>query len=393
MIDLDLKSYYSRFLEGHMGQLHFAAHSHHFWPDVSRDAQIEYWDDCARESDAKWGKIFSEVIPTTQGHIARLLKLKDPKQIVFAPNTHELVARLLTCLPQKVRIVTGTNEFHSWKRQYLRLSESADFVVETVDTSALLTDRATVLANLKNALSTNPDLFFLSQVFFDSGLALTDDEIYDVVSVADEKTIVVIDGYHGFAAIPIDLSKLEGRIFFVAGGYKYAQAGEGVAFMVVPKGDWRPANTGWFADYGTLSTPPGGRVGYADNAMAFMGATQDSSGLYRFNAVWDQFQQHGVTVHLIHDYVLKLQKVFLQHLPKEFVAGRKLKALFTEELTWHGHFLTFEAPDLAVAEELQAELKEADILIDRRALRLRFGFGTYQDEDDVRELCSRLAQI
>jgi hypothetical protein len=37
--------------------LHFAAHSHHFWPDVSREAQLEYWDDCAKLSDEKWEKV------------------------------------------------------------------------------------------------------------------------------------------------------------------------------------------------------------------------------------------------------------------------------------------------------------------------------------------------
>ena len=52
------KQYYSRFLKGHEGKLHFAAHSHHFWPDVSRDAHMAYWDHCATQSDQKWDSIF-----------------------------------------------------------------------------------------------------------------------------------------------------------------------------------------------------------------------------------------------------------------------------------------------------------------------------------------------
>jgi selenocysteine lyase/cysteine desulfurase len=90
------KSLYSRFLKGHEGKLHFAAHSHHFWPDCTREAHLLYWDDCAQLSDEKWGKIFDEVIPKTQKHIAKLLNLKHPEQIVLAPNTHELSARLLS---------------------------------------------------------------------------------------------------------------------------------------------------------------------------------------------------------------------------------------------------------------------------------------------------------
>ncbi len=56
------KRFYSRFLKGHAGKLHFRAHSHDFWPDVSREAQIAYWDDCAMFGDEKWNRIFSETI-------------------------------------------------------------------------------------------------------------------------------------------------------------------------------------------------------------------------------------------------------------------------------------------------------------------------------------------
>jgi hypothetical protein len=40
-----------------------------------------------------------------------------------------------------------------------------------------------------------------------------------VGTVADEEALVVIDGYHGFLALPTDLSKIEDRVFYLAGGY------------------------------------------------------------------------------------------------------------------------------------------------------------------------------
>src|SRR5690606_735626 len=92
----DHKHLYSRFLKGHEGKLHFAAHSHHFWPDITREAQLDYWDDCAKASDHKWDKILGEVVPKFQSHVASLLNLKHREQIVFAPNTHEFVSRLLS---------------------------------------------------------------------------------------------------------------------------------------------------------------------------------------------------------------------------------------------------------------------------------------------------------
>ena len=41
-------SHFSRFLGTEPDRLHFAAHSHHPWPDVTRDAQVQAWDDAAR---------------------------------------------------------------------------------------------------------------------------------------------------------------------------------------------------------------------------------------------------------------------------------------------------------------------------------------------------------
>jgi selenocysteine lyase/cysteine desulfurase len=282
MTHSDHKRFYTRFLEHHKDKLHFAAHSHHFWPDVTRDAQLAYWDDCAKASDEKWNKVFSEVIPKTQAHIASILNLRDKNQIALAPNTHALAARILSLFigRGKLSILTTANEFHSWKRQILRLMELPDVSVNMI--SAM--EKTELIATLKKELQKKPDIFFMSQVFFDSGLAMTDEELLELLDAKDPETLMVIDGYHGFAALPTNLSKLEGRVFYLGGGYKYGQGGEGVGFLVIPKGQWRPAYTGWFAEYANLSKPKGAEVGYSDDHMAFMGATQDPSGFYRFNA-------------------------------------------------------------------------------------------------------------
>ncbi|HXH31049.1 MAG TPA: aminotransferase class V-fold PLP-dependent enzyme [Bacteriovoracaceae bacterium] len=395
MIRSDLKNFYGRFLETHRGKLHFAAHSHHFWPDVTRQAQLQYWDDCARLSDDKWRHIFSEIIPRAQSHIAGILSLKHPKQIVFAPNTHELTSRLLSLFLGRpsVRVLTTTNEFHSWNRQVMRLKEIPAFTVETVSTQQFLEHPRSTLESIKEKLKENYDLFFISQVFYDSGLALTPEDLLELRKACPKHTLMVIDGYHGFAALPCSLSQLEGQVFYLGGGYKYAQAGEGVGFMVVPEGTWRPAYTGWFAEHDTLSNPSAFGVSYAPDAMAFMGATQDPSGLYRFNAAWDLFEESGLDVSGIHQHVRTLQMEFLAVLPASFVQDWELRPLFDPELPWHGHFLTFECDTPEAAISLIEKIKKMGILIDRRGRRLRFGFGIYQDLTDVRELCDRLRSV
>jgi selenocysteine lyase/cysteine desulfurase len=389
------KRFYSRFLQGHAGRLHFRAHSHHFWPDVSREAQIAYWDDCAVLGDEKWDRIFSETIPKTQGHIAKILGLKEARQIALAPNTHELAARLLSLFlgRKSLRVLTTTSEFHSWRRQFLRLMEIPEITIRQIDASDFLRDRASFLDDMKSELAKGYDLVFLSQVFFDSGAALMDGDLESLVAAAPDSTLFAVDGYHGFAAIPCNLSGLEGRIFYLGGGYKYGQGGEGVGFMVVPKGNWRPADTGWYAEFAQLSRPAGEAVGYPDDGMAFMGSTQDPSGFYRFNAVWDLFDAEGIDTQSIHNYVLGLQKAFLDNLPQAFCQDWSLTPLFDSALDWHGHFLTFEAASLEIANKCLQILNDNDILIDRRGTRLRFGFGLYQDEADVIELCRLLGEL
>lgn len=389
------KKFYTRFLKGHEGKLHFAAHSHHFWPDITREAQLQYWDDCAELSDEKWNKIFSEVIPKAQKHIAGILKLKHPEQITFAPNTHELASRVLSLFlgRPELKILTTSSEFHSWKRQFMRLEELSQVSVKQIDTSSLLKNREQFLQNFRAELSGNYDLIYLSQVFFDSGLALTTDELSSLVNATPKESLFVVDGYHGFAALPTDLSALEGRLFYLGGGYKYAQAGEGVGFMVMPKGNWRPAHTGWFAEIGELSQLSGQKIGYPKDGMSFMGATQDPSGLYRFNAVWELFKGQQITVDQIHQYVRGLQQVFLKEMPANFEKHWQLTPLFDPTLPHHGHFLTFEALTIDEAEKCQKALSQQNIFIDRRGKRLRFGFGLYQDEQDVKELCLRLQKL
>ncbi len=394
MIHSDLKKHYSRFLEGHGSSLHLAAHSHHFWPDVTRDAQIEYWDDCAKSSDEKWNKIFSEVIPKAQKHIAKILNLKDPGQIAFAPNTHELTSRLLSLFLGKssLSVLTTTSEFHSWKRQMLRLKELPQVALTTVSTELLLNDRRSFIKELKTKLKSSPDIFFISQVFFDSGLALTDSELIELYDAKTPATLMVVDGYHGFAALPTNLSTLEGKIFYLGGGYKYAQGGEGAAFMVIPKGDWRPAYTGWFAEYANLSQKPGAQVGYSGDGMAFMGSTQDPSGLYRFNATWDLFDELGLTVSSIHTHVKCLQEELVKALPESFLRRFNLTPLF-KSLDWHGHFLTYSARNPEEGEVIQQILRDKGILNDRRGDRLRFGPGLYHDLSDIKDFQERLKKV
>ena len=381
-----LAQHFRRFLDASPGRLHFAAHSHHPWPDATRDAHVRYWSDSAALADRKWERIFGEAVPQAQRHVARLLHLSDSRQVAFAPNTHEFVSRLYSCLegPSPLRVLTTAHEFHSFRRQTRRLRESARLVVEEIAAEpwASFADRFVAAER-----SAPWDLVWLSHVFFDSGFVVP--ELERIAAAAPANALLAIDGYHAFCALPVDLSMLHRRAFYLAGGYKYAMSGEGACFLAVPPDcELRPVDTGWYASFQTLAAPPEGPVPYSDGGLRFWGATFDASGLYRFNAAMDWLASMGTTVEALHRHSLALQKHFLDGLER-----LRLRSLATSHLVppievARGNFLAF---DVDGAEDLHAKIAAAGITIDRRERRLRFGFGIYHDAAQVEELLARLA--
>jgi selenocysteine lyase/cysteine desulfurase len=191
-------------------------------------------------------------------------------------------------------------------------------------------------------------------------------------------------------AVPTDLSAVEARAFYLAGGYKYAMAGEGCGFAHCPPGyGMRPLDTGWFAEFGELTAPPApGQVAYAEGGARFAGATFDPTGLYRFNAVQRWLDGLGLTVGAIHAHVARLQVAFLERVAEEggVLAGAEL--LPPRGMAERGHFLTLR---LAGAEEVHRRLRLQGIVADLRGDRIRVGFGIYHDDADIDELLRRLA--
>jgi selenocysteine lyase/cysteine desulfurase len=376
------KKYFSRFAQAAPGRLHFAAHSHHPWPDASFDGHAQAWADAARLADLKWDRVFGEIVPRAQAHLARQLALPDPASIAFAPSTHELLMRLLSCLPQPVRVLTTDGEFHSFSRQMKRLEEDGSARVTRVPVEPY----GDFTARFAQAAARGGfDLVYFSQVFYNTGFRVTDLRPL-VAAVTDARTFVVVDGYHGFMAVPTDLSAIASRAFHIAGGYKYAMAGEGACFMHCPPGYApRPRDTGWFASFGTLAQAQSGEVPYAEGGGRFLGATFDPSALYRMVAVQDWLQSIGAGVAAIRAHVEDLQQRFLDRRQR---AGALPDAeLLPATGAPRGNFLVFRDRN---APQLHDRLLAAGILVDCRDDRLRIGFGMHQDAADVDEFFRRI---
>jgi kynureninase len=388
-VPLDLSSAFARFRNADPERLHFAAHSHHLWPDVARNAHIKAWDDAARLTDDKWDNVLNTVWPEVSAAIARHLRLADATTLVPAPNTHEFVNRLLSCGPTEgaPRVLTTDGEFHSFRRQSERLAEDGLIALHAVPAEPFAT-LAERLAAAARELA--PDFVYVSQVLFSSGFALADLPGL-IATLAAPDRLVIIDGYHGFLARPTDLSAIADRAFYIAGGYKYAMAGEGACFMHCPPGiAARPRNTGWFASFGTLSTSEHG-VSYPADGWRFAGATFDPTALYRLRAVLEWLAAESIDAAVAHAHALALQTQFMAAMADHPVgpfAAERLVVPLSEPA--RGNFLTFDHPE---AVQWYRRLHAVRIVTDVRGTRLRLGFGLYHNSRDVERLVARLRNL
>jgi len=386
---LSYKPLFSRSLSADPGRLHFAAHSHHLWPDASFDGQVEAWNDAARLADRKWDKVMGEVWPEAQAHVARELGTADPSGIVFASNTHDFLIRLITAAPKReegpLRVLTTDGEFHSARRQFARWAEAGWVALEKVPAEPFetLSERF-----LQAAGSGEHELIMISQVLYGSGRVF--DPVEALAALArPEGPWVVIDGYHAFMALDRPFGETAARsAFYLGGGYKYAMAGEGCAFLHAPPGfGERPPVTGWFAEFEDLTLPPGS-VGYAKDATRFMGATFDPSALYRFNAIRRMLDDNDISTADIAAHAAALQARLIAGIGQ--TALQDAEVLNRLDAGPHARFLAFRSKD---AQHWYSALKSRNVITDVRGDVLRIGFGLYQDDADVDRLLAELANI
>jgi kynureninase len=376
-----LRPHYSRFLGGLNGDILMTAHSHQAWPDVSRAAQLQAWDDAASLVDQKWAKVFSEIIPKFQNHVAHRIGSHRPSDIAIAGSTHELVNRLLSCFPLQSKILTSTAEFHSLRRQLTRLTEDGAAITWIDAQSPAFCDRF-----CEAIIAEKPDLIALSYVFFTNAEILID--LPQILALAAEKDIpVLVDLYHGFNTVEISVDEWPGQIFVVGGGYKYAQSGEGVCWMSLPQdaADFRPRNTGWFADFEHLESEVDA-IQYGPGGQRFLGATFDPTALYRANAVMDWMDHMNLDVKTLRAQASRQTSLLLERFDAIGLEDSGFSLASPRKASKRASFLSLRHPDAAL---ICQDLLKAGLRTDARNDLLRFGPGPYTTSAE----CCRAMEI
>ena len=380
---MSYKRLFSRALAAAPKRMHFAAHSHHLWPDVSYEGHLAAWDDAAALADRKWDRIFGEVISAAQKHIAHELRLPDPSTIAFAPNTHELLVRLFSARVEgrPLDVLTSDGEFHSFRRQAARWEETDQVRLRIVACEPFESFGERFLDAMKEQ---TPDIAFLSHVMFKSGLRF--DEADTLATFADPKRCwIALDLYHSFMAMPSDFGAVADRVFLLGGAYKYAMAGEGAGYMHCPPGFApRPVNTGWFADFVAMEKKQDG-VAYAEDGGRFLGATYEPSGLYRFNAVRAMLDAERLDTQAICTHVDPIREAIVEAIGAGACGVlREAQVLRPNARGPQARFISLRDPR---ATQWKAALMARDILTDARDDVLRIGLGLYHDVDDVAPFC------
>jgi len=378
-----LRPHYARFLAGAGDTVLMTAHSHQAWPDVSRDAHLQAWDDAARMADAKWDHVFGEVLPGFQRRVVARLGSERAADLALAPNTHELVYRLLSCFPNDARVVTTDAEFHSLRRQLTRSSEEG-LKVEWVPAGQGLADR------LGGAMRAGPaDLLALSQVFFTDASVVTDLEAI----LADAQSLgipVLVDTYHSFNVLPMAVDRWPGEVFVVGGGYKYAQSGEAACWMLLPPDcRRRPRHTGWFADFAHLEDDDG-EVRYGAGGFRFMGSTFDPTSFYRGRAVLAWMDEQALDPMALRRATQDGTELLVQGWEARGLDERGLELASPRNPEARAGFVTFHHPR---AQALCAELGRRGIRTDVRGTRLRLGPAPYTSSTEIDRTLQTLSEI
>jgi kynureninase len=283
----DLAQHYSDFRVAE--RILLTGHSHQAWPDCARDSLIEAWNDAAAHVDQKWEKAFQKADRVRAAF--RTLLGNIPGDITLAPNTHDLLIRLLSAIDWKKRreILVTDGEFHTVRRQLLRLEEEGIQITRLPSLPA-----ETLGARLSEKITEKTALVITSTVFFDSGLIA--EGLPDLAKAAQNQgALLLLDTYHHLNVVPFDPQGLDSA-YIIGGGYKYCQFGEGNCFLRIPSDcTLRPIVTGWFADFAGLEGAPAPRVEYGSHPGArFAGATYDPISHYRAARVADFFTEQGL---------------------------------------------------------------------------------------------------
>jgi selenocysteine lyase/cysteine desulfurase len=381
-----LAAHYSRFRVAE--RLLLTGHSHQAWPDVAAEGLAEAFEDAARDVDGKWAAAFAKADEVRAGFRTFL---HDPRgELALGASTHDLVIRLLSSLDlrRRPKLVTTDGEFHTLRRQLIRLGEEG---IELVRVPATPVD--TLAERLANEVDNRTAAVFVSQVLFETSRIVPGLNFLAAACLSRDVELV-IDAYHALGVVPFALHDLGlTNAWVLGGGYKYLQLGEGNCFLRMPAHaqGLRPLVTGWYAEFGALDDEPRpGRVAYAGGADRFAGATYDPTSHYRGARVIRFFAAEGLTPEYLRAVSLHQVGLLARCFDELGLPGDVVTRDRDTARAQFGGFLSLRCKD---STGLQTALAERGVRTDSRGEHLRFGPAPYLSDAQLESAMAVLGEV
>jgi len=379
-----LQPHYSHFDVAN--RLLFTGHSHQAWPDAALEGLKKAYHSAATHIDQKWELAF-EKTELLRNYLRNYYD--DPNgYYCLSENTHHLIVAWLSSLDLKnnPKIITTDSEFHSMYRQLHRLEEEGLTICYAEGHSDHLARQIQELIDAETAA------IMLSRVYFSSGCMNL--HLEEIAHIARRANIpLLIDDYHGTNVVPLSVRKsgLE-DCYFLLGGYKYLQWGEGNCFLRYPNNcNLRPAITGWFASFDTLDeTRTGHKIRYRAENQRFSSSTYDPTSQFRAAEVVRFFEEQQLTPSVLRrQYLSQLKLLRGQFLSKDY-NSEIIKLRHHKPLEQNGGFLALHS---AYARTIQQELMKRNIYTDARGEVLRLGPAPYTTTQQIRQVIQALDEV
>jgi len=413
-------------------QLQFLDHAFGAVPPRALEATLEHmYTMFAGFGNFSWDQLFGEALPEAAMHIKCLLGVNGTSDddwkptVEFGHNSHELVTRIISTtfdrllVPNSVeqrpiRIVTTDSEFFSLTRQMNRFIESSQGSRDKIDIQVIKADPvSSLMQRLEDFIKSFPvgsvDFIYISQIAYTQQTLIFDIPLFVSrvrVALGADNGLILIDGYHGFGALPTNLTGVDA--IYISGVLKHTGSGANLAFAVIPPTvrSLRPLLTGWLADVSVLGPGSGismgSSVGYSDG-LSLMGSTPSFHlAVELFNRVMRSWQFHNITVSFAHVHVLRLQRKFLCGLENLEKQGLGHKFINTKRLlvysapadagiySTRSHSLVFIQDKPEDGATIVSDLRLHGIAVDCRKSFVRIGIGLNHNPEDISRLLDAL---
>jgi selenocysteine lyase/cysteine desulfurase len=280
--------------------------------------------------------------------------------------------------------VTTDSEFHSLRRQLTRFEEDGARIVRVpVDGAPSFAARF-----LDAVRATSPAWVALSYVLFTTSRVMT--ELPEILAeLAARDVPVLVDVYHAFNVLELYVDRWPGRVFVTGGGYKYAESGEGVCWLLVPEAahTMRPRQTGWFSHFAGLDGVQRG-IDYGEGGARFLGSTFDPTSFYRAVHVMRFFEREGLTPAVLAAQSRAQTGLLIDAFDRAGLAARGIELATPRE--HRGGFVTLKTPCAAA---LKQGLRAAGVHTDVRGELLRFGPAPYVRAAELERAIAVLASL